>query len=114
MCALVTVVLTCALPIFVEEIDFLVQFQLANVLQMLLAGQRQQPLGLLDVIHRLLGRLGVGLVSFDSARLLELLASLLKTWVIDLGRHLVEPRSEERRVGKECVSTCRSRWAPYH
>src|SRR3546814_4874875 len=23
-------------------------------------------------------------------------------------------RSEERRVGKECVSTCRSRWYPYH
>src|SRR3546814_7356694 len=25
-----------------------------------------------------------------------------------------EMRSEERRVGKECVSTCRSRWSPYH
>src|SRR3546814_4701221 len=25
-----------------------------------------------------------------------------------------EQRSEERRVGKECVSTCRSRWSPYH
>src|SRR3546814_16395961 len=25
-----------------------------------------------------------------------------------------EKRSEERRVGKECVSKCRSRWAPYH
>src|SRR3546814_2557012 len=25
-----------------------------------------------------------------------------------------EHRSEERRVGKECVSTCRSRWSPYH
>src|SRR3546814_19117914 len=24
------------------------------------------------------------------------------------------PRSEERRVGKECVSTCRSRWSNYH
>src|SRR3546814_13819493 len=23
-------------------------------------------------------------------------------------------RSEERRVGKECVRTCRSRWSPYH
>src|SRR3546814_15602674 len=23
-------------------------------------------------------------------------------------------RSEERRVGKDCVSTCRSRWSPYH
>src|SRR3546814_20699530 len=27
---------------------------------------------------------------------------------------LVLLRSEERRVGKECVSTCRSRWSPYH
>src|SRR3546814_17452563 len=26
----------------------------------------------------------------------------------------LQPRSEERRVGKECVSTCRSRWSPYH
>src|SRR3546814_14233842 len=26
----------------------------------------------------------------------------------------LDPRSEERRVGKECVSTCRSRWSPYH
>src|SRR3546814_18868753 len=33
-----------------------------------------------------------------------------------LGAHgaSVESRSEERRVGKECVSTCRSRWSPYH
>src|SRR3546814_19718255 len=26
----------------------------------------------------------------------------------------IRSRSEERRVGKECVSTCRSRWSPYH
>ena len=26
----------------------------------------------------------------------------------------IHQRSEERRVGKECVSTCRSRWSPYH
>src|SRR3546814_12835310 len=26
----------------------------------------------------------------------------------------IHGRSEERRVGKECVSTCRSRWSPYH
>src|SRR3546814_7521171 len=30
---------------------------------------------------------------------------------VELGRRT---RSEERRVGKECVSTCRSRWSPYH
>src|SRR3546814_16313949 len=27
---------------------------------------------------------------------------------------LVTQRSEERRVGKECCSTCRYRWSPYH
>src|SRR3546814_8519005 len=29
-------------------------------------------------------------------------------------RNQMRARSEERRVGKECVSTCRSRWSPYH
>src|SRR3546814_7761205 len=29
-------------------------------------------------------------------------------------QHPINSRSEERRVGKECVSTCRSRWSPYH
>src|SRR3546814_16871406 len=29
-------------------------------------------------------------------------------------QHGFIPRSEERRVGKECVSTCRSRWSRYH
>src|SRR3546814_15810763 len=33
------------------------------------------------------------------------------TWKLNLG---FQYRSEERRVGKECVSTCRSRWSPYH
>src|SRR3546814_1709433 len=32
----------------------------------------------------------------------------------DSGSSCVQQRSEERRVGKECVSTCRSRWSPYH
>src|SRR3546814_13243220 len=31
-----------------------------------------------------------------------------------LGLFSFEARSEERRVGKECISTCRSRWAPSH
>src|SRR3546814_7044339 len=34
--------------------------------------------------------------------------------VVDAGKHLHDRRSEERRVGKECVSTCRSRWSPDH
>src|SRR3546814_3228258 len=46
--------------------------------------------------------------SFDSSSLIahvELSSSLFPTF---------PARSEERRVGKECVSTCRSRWSPYH
>src|SRR3546814_18465696 len=44
---------------------------------------------------------------------------LLPEFVIgDMLEHLLPEgklvRSEERRVGKECVSTCRSRWWPYH
>src|SRR3546814_2663576 len=31
-----------------------------------------------------------------------------------LGMAVDRIRSEERRVGTECVSTCRSRWSPYH
>src|SRR3546814_14408122 len=34
-------------------------------------------------------------------------------YVVDLNR-AEDDRSEERRVGKECVSTGRSRWSPYH
>src|SRR3546814_4189155 len=37
--------------------------------------------------------------------------------IFDAGRDLHRAggkRSEERRVGKECVRTCRSRWSPYH
>src|SRR3546814_3829875 len=30
------------------------------------------------------------------------------------GEHVIDVRSDERRVGQECVSTCRARWAPYH
>src|SRR3546814_20082700 len=56
---------------------------------------------------------------------------LLQNFVFEVNRYIYPPiadpcygapvpmtsssrRSEERRVGKECVSTCRSRWSPYH
>src|SRR3546814_17791853 len=32
----------------------------------------------------------------------------------NIAERAIRSRSEERRVGKECVSTCRSRWSPYH
>src|SRR3546814_1214815 len=54
-----------------------------------------------------------GVVDFRGGRLkrFERLATLgyLPPFCLALER-----RSEERRVGKECVSTCRSRWSPYH
>src|SRR3546814_14168304 len=38
-----------------------------------------------------------------------------KTMILKPGQYgAAFERSEERRVGKECVSTCRSRWSPYH
>src|SRR3546814_3442607 len=42
---------------------------------------------------------------------------LLSRGIPWVGSGAIDPavmRSEERRVGKECVSTCRSRWSPYH
>src|SRR3546814_12039237 len=33
---------------------------------------------------------------------------------VDEPRFVGDVRSAERRVGKECVSTCRTRWSPYH
>src|SRR3546814_2746745 len=44
-----------------------------------------------------------------SPRGYALLLTLTLDWLLIGGM-----RSEERRVGKECVSTCRSRWSPYH
>src|SRR3546814_18827200 len=39
---------------------------------------------------------------------------LREDWFPVVWRQASASRSEERRVGKECVSTCRSRWSPYH
>src|SRR3546814_10306966 len=48
-------------------------------------------------------------------QLLVQLEDVLQRVVVEEGGIAAhENRSEERRVGKECVSTCRSRWSPYH
>src|SRR3546814_19097049 len=51
----------------------------------------------------------------DAAQIKELHAKIGELTVerdfLEQGLRL---RSEERRVGKDCVSTCRSRWSPYH
>src|SRR3546814_19095877 len=53
-----------------------------------------------------------GLVGSDPAQAFEQIFVVLPVVCAhDDGNGL---RSEERRVGKECVSTCRSRWSPYH
>src|SRR3546814_12332196 len=49
----------------------------------------------------------------------DFLTTASSAWLLILGAFMVvnwmaTSRSEERRVGKECVSTCRSRWSPYN
>src|SRR3546814_11532204 len=57
--------------------------------------------------------IATGLINFG-------IASTLKTWIDHVARagrtfrYGADGRSEERRVGKECVSTCKSRWSPSH
>src|SRR3546814_11263010 len=95
-----------------------------------LLGERDQ---LLDIGTKLLrlGRRGGDLLMLDEGRghvaeqgramaggTLQLTAADAMTHGISF-TFVPEPfkvlrRSEERRVGKECVSTCRSRWSPYH
>src|SRR3546814_11166367 len=59
-------------------------------------------LGVDDVIH-CKGNLGPAKIAYDKQ---------MRSRAGERARDFV--RSEERRVGKECVSTCRSRWSPYH
>ena len=53
-------------------------------------------------------------ITADEARMR--LAQVMAALAVDAGMPgaLVLARSEERRVGKECTSWCRSRWSPYH
>src|SRR3546814_20258794 len=88
-CALVTGVQTCALPILDE------------------ARQRNTR--------------GLGLGLAIVARAVELEGGQLTLanrpeggLRAEICLHLPAERSEERRVGQECVSTCRSRWSPVH
>src|SRR3546814_15783491 len=68
--------------------------------------------------HTILQRHGVRIVIADLPRLGTACDGL---WAAQAGGHaderetsLLLARSDERRVGKECVSTCSSRWSPYH
>src|SRR3546814_7533903 len=77
-----------------------------------------------------LGDVGSGAIGFMLAALMvQAVASTALHWpmalvlvsafavdsALTLGKRLVQrKRSDERRVGKECVSTCRYRWSPFH
>src|SRR3546814_14148485 len=91
-CALVTGVQTCALPICRGVVDRRNHLHLA--VGQLLDFHADAVVGAAGV---LVERLGVVLVEIGAVRV-----------------EVEQQRSEERRVGKECVSTCRSRWSPYH
>src|SRR3546814_17002578 len=61
----------------------------------------------------------VGINQTDSARITHplrerIVCSLRGFEGVAASMYVGAKRSEERRVGKECVSTCRSRWSPYH
>src|SRR3546814_4492921 len=103
-CALVTGVQTCALPIYIDkkvESNVIIKNQgpggdSGALLRKSLADQGKK----LPILED----------SDDSANF-----SYVKNFVLDVdSEYLRGVRSEERRVGKECVSTCRSRWSPYH
>src|SRR3546814_3677191 len=94
-CALVTGVQTCALPIygagaeaFAKSVEASTngKYKVQQFANSALGGER-------EVIE------GLQIGTIDLA-------------IVSTGATL--NRSEERRVGKECVSTCRSRWSPFH
>src|SRR3546814_4734784 len=94
-CALVTGVQTCALPIFFTD----------NLSNLYTAGSKTATqTGFVPIAGRVIGEFPTlgGDINLDAGR--DILAPVTKQ----------ATRSEERRVGKECVSTCRSRWSPYH
>src|SRR3546814_2514376 len=94
-CALVTGVQTCALPIY----GFIVRVEFDDF-----------------VGHSLFAVLWNDSAQFESAVnvLQDGLQHSLTAQDAGVQHGVVQRRSEERRVGKEFVSTCRSRWSPYH
>src|SRR3546814_3016660 len=90
-CALVTGVQTCALPIYLH-----------------VASGTETCLDAGTKVHV---KAGVNLV-LEAGVMISLKVGGSSITIGPAGVTL--DRSEERRVGKECVSTCRSRWSPYH
>ena len=63
----------------------------------------------LDIYKAIWSELGY-LEAFTNTLFISLSTALLQTFICCF----VAYRSEERRVGKECLHACRSRWSPYH
>src|SRR3546814_11124320 len=66
-----------------------------------------------ETVGELAERIGVEQRRADRAEFDGSEDTLIDQWLLDYAERETT-RSEERRVGKECVSTCRSRWSPYH
>src|SRR3546814_9791715 len=61
-----------------------------------------------------LAALGVPVLTYLPVLAVLAICPLMMVFMMRGMDHGGQARSEERRVGKECVSTCRSRWSPYH
>src|SRR3546814_2539567 len=105
-CALVTGVQTCALPIsYVENVEH----ETTPV-----AGTPDLVDIDFQVEEGLPGQFG-GSLGFSESYGVTLGGNFVHSNFMGTGNRVqVDLRSEERRVGKECVSACRSRWPPYH
>src|SRR3546814_5995979 len=97
MCSLVTGVQTCALPILIA-VRLEVDEAIAVIVGQVGALDRQ-----FDMVGQRIADRGIEV---------ERAATTFEHIVVAAGA-VVVARSEARRVGKECVSTCRSRWSPY-
>src|SRR3546814_9574291 len=103
-CALVTGVQTCALPICVGRKWLMAETHLISRIAILPDGSERGNAS--NLPHR-------GSERHFAPNRNE--SGQHNTRIRGLCRSGRNPnRSEERRVGKECVSTCRSRWSPYH
>src|SRR3546814_6900214 len=97
-CALVTGVQTCALPIFLAAVTACIGGAVWP--------PRDERVERLDAAMRT--------PRFRQRTLGGCLVRAARGGLLVCREPDAPARSEERRVGKECVSTCRSRWSPYH
>src|SRR3546814_11762151 len=118
-CALVTGVQTCALPIFGEAGNPALRAKI-QALERDVVEAREQDIAIAERVAEIGEAARVGRRFLDRDDIFDI-DQRLEHGLVDhraIGRRVViehdrQPgRSEERRVGDECVSTCRSRWSP--